>query len=354
MPNFTIEDYKEAIIAKYEKDINNPVSDGPISLGQAYLRDFCWEKFEGGLSQNDLRVFASFFGFEFDPVRRNLFRDHTDRFRPIGTFLKRQTDLTSRDAVNLTAILVDFQHRPFRKFQERGIINYLQHPEDVVITEPLIQKNEDTDEVKEEDNDNHEEINSVEEPPADNLIEENQIKGFADIKPDLNKKQESEKLEQVEVMTIVSTPPEGNLPSSTKKKFVEIFYKRLKRTVIAAIFIFCLIGAVVYFAFFQKHCMQWSEDHYEVVDCTANEDEVILNEIIPLDKDLLGFKKLKACDTTICFMKSGEAFVWYAKTGNGIEFFNDNGNGKHPETKGALRPVSHYIFNKYLRGKPCE
>ena len=49
MPNFTIEDYKEAIRAKYEKDINNPLSCAPTSLGQAYLRDFCWQKFEGGL-----------------------------------------------------------------------------------------------------------------------------------------------------------------------------------------------------------------------------------------------------------------------------------------------------------------
>lgn len=352
MPNFTIEDYKEAIIAKYEKDINNPVSDGPISLGQAYLRDFCWEKFEGGLSQNDLKVFASFFGFEFDPVRRNLFKDHTDRFRPIGTFLKRQTDLTSRDAVNLTAILVDFQHRPFRKFQEKGIINYLQHPEDAVVTEPLVKKNEDADEVKEEDNNKHEDINSVEESPADNLIEENQIKVFADIKPDLNKTQESEKLEQVEVMTIVSEVPIPNQFERIKKIFLFLLYK-LKNAAIATILIFGLVITVIYFAFFKNDCMQWSEDHYEIVDCTSK-DEVILNEIIPLNKNLLDFRKLKACDTTTCFMENGEAFVWYSKTANGIDFFNDNGNGKHPVTKGALRPVTRYIFNKYLKDKPCE
>lgn len=353
MPNFTIEDYKEAIIAKYEKDINNPVSDGPISLGQAYLRDFCWEKFEGGLSQNDLKVFASFFGFEFDPVKRNLFKDHTDRFRPIGTFLKRQTDLTSRDAVNLTAILIDFQHRPFRKFQEKGIINYLQHPEDAIIPEPAAKKYENIDEVKEEDKDKSGEISSVEGSSANDLIEENQINGFADIKPDLSKNEVSEELGQVEVMTVVSQPPTRNSLGNAKK-LVEIIYKSLKRTAIATILIFCLIGVVVYFAFFKKHCMQWSEDHYEVVDCSANDDEVVLNEIIPLDKDLLDFRKLKACDTTRCFMENGDSFVWYSKTPNGIDFFNDNGNGKHPVTKGALRPVSHYIFNKYLRGKPCE
>jgi len=114
-----------------------------------------------------------------------------------------------------------------------------------------------------------------------------------------------------------------------------------------------LIGAVIYFAFLKKHCMQWSEDHYEVVDC-SQKDEVVLNEIIPLDEDLLDFRKLKGCDTTRCFMENGDAFVWYSKTANGIDFFNDNGNGKHPVTKRALRPVTQYIVGKYLKGKSCE
>lgn len=346
MPNFTIEDYKEAIRAKYENDINNPLSDSLTSLGQAYLRDFCWQKFEGELTEDDKRVFNSFFGCEFNSITRNLFRDSTDRFRPIGTFLRRQTDLASREAVDLTAILIDFQHRPFRKFREKGIINYLKHPEDSKISESSHAKEEDI--VKEEESDNNESINSDETISNDNIKEENQIKGFADIKPDSNKEEVNKELEQVEVLTIVSKSPKINSIRSIK----ETILSKLKNTAIATLFIFGLIITVIYFAFFKNDCMQWSEDHYEIVDCTSENDKN-LNEVIPLNEKLLDFRKLNACDTTNCFKKNGEAFIWYTKTPNGgIDFFNDH--GVHPEFKRPLRPVSHYIYNKYLKGKPCK
>ncbi|SNR33352.1 hypothetical protein [Flavobacterium sp. ov086] len=351
MPNFTIEDYKEAIRAKYEKDINNPLSCAPTSLGQAYLRDFCWQKFEGGLSQDDLMVFASFFGFEFNPLKRTLFRDHTDKFRPVGTFLKGQTDLTTREAINLTAILVDFQHRPFRKFQEKGIISYLKHPEDSIIPESSNAKEEEEDIVIEKENDKNETINSDETISNDNIKEENHIKGFADIKPDLNKEEGSKDVEQVEVLTIVSKPVTIKSTERIEKTISYLLHK-LKNTAIATLLIFGLISTVIYFAFFKNDCMQWSGDHYEVVDCSSK-DEGNLNEIIPLNEELLDFRKLTACDTTNCFKKDGEAFIWYTKTPDGgIDFFNDH--GRHPEFNRPLRPVSHYIYNKYLKGKPCK
>jgi hypothetical protein len=347
MPNFTIDDYKEAIRAKYEKDINNPLSCAPTSLGQAYLRDFCWQKFEGGLNQDDLMVFASFFGFEFNPLKRTLFRDHTDKFRPVGTFLKGQTDLTTREAINLTAILVDFQHRPFRKFQEKGIINYLKHPEDSTIPESSNAKEVVI--VTEKENDKNEAINSGETISNNNIKEENQIKGFADIKPDLSKEEGSKNLEQVEVLTIIAGTVATSRIERIKKIILDFFYK-LKNTAIATLLIFGLISTVIYFAFFKNDCMQWTGDHYEVVDCSSKND---VNMIVPKKEELLDFRKLEVCDTTNCFKKDGEAFIWYTKTPDGgIDFFNDH--GRHPEFNRPLRPVSHYIFNKYIKGKPCK
>lgn len=348
MPNFTIEDYKEAIRAKYEKDINNPLSDSLTSLGQAYLRDFCWQKFEGELSEDDKRVFNSFFGCEFNAITRTLFRDSTDRFRPIGTFLKRQTDLASREAVDLTAILVDFQHRPFRKFREKGIINYLKHPEDSIIPESSNEK-EEGDIVIEKENDKNETINSDETISNYTIKEETQIKGFADLKPDLGKEEGSKDLEQVEVLTIVSEPVSTGRIERIKKTLSDFLYK-LKNTAIATLLIFGLISTVIYFAFFKNDCMQWTGDHYEVVDCSSKNE---VNMVIPKNDELLDFRKLEVCDTTNCFKKDGEAFIWYTKTPDGgIDFFNDH--GRHPEYNRPLRPVSHYIFNKYIKGKPCK
>lgn len=350
MPNFTIEDYKKAIRAKYEKDINNPLFGDLKLLGQAHLRDLCWEKFEVGLSDDDLKVFTSFFGFEFDPLKRNLFKDKTDKFKPVGTFLKGQTDLTSREAIDLTAILVDFQYRPFRKFKEKGSVSYLKHPEDSKISESFDKREENANKIREGENDD-EVIKSGEKKSYDNIKEGTQIKGFADFKQGLIKEEGSKDFEQVGIMAIVSKPVSINPTERIKKTLLYLFYK-LKNTAIVTLLIFGLIMTVIYFAFFKNDCMQWSEDHYEIVDCSSN-NEGNLNEIIALNKDLLDFRKLKVCDTTNCFKKDGEAFIWYTKTPDGgIDFFNDH--GRHPENKRSLRPVSHYIYNKYLKGKPCK
>lgn len=88
--------------------------------------------------------------------------------------------------------------------------------------------------------------------------------------------------------------------------------------------------------------MQWSEDHYEIVDCNS---EIVLNPIIPLNKNLLEFKKIKVYDTTNCFI-NGEAIVWYAKVSSDkADFFNTH--GRHPENNKPLRPVTDYIKKRY-------
>lgn len=343
MSNFTIEDYKRAIQEKYKREI---VADNFPNPSQANLRNLCWEIFERNENpnSNDLIIFRSFFGFDFDPTKRNQFREQTDRFRPIGSFLKEETDPLNIEPVELAAILVDFQPRPFRKFRGIGVIgNETQlNPDNSTVPQPFITYNE------------------------KKLILELNEKRLPKVpEPFIATSQEQSNLEfneegvniidevQKAFLPNTSNPARINLFVNAKERILYNFKNRLKKTAAATIVIFGLIGIVIYFAFFKNHCMQWSEDHYEVVDCSSK-DNGNFNEIIPLDEDLLDFRKLKACDTTTCFMKNGEAFVWYGKTANGIDFFNDNGNGRHPETKGSLRPVTHYIFGKYLKRKPCQ
>lgn len=46
-------------------------------------------------------------------------------------------------------------------------------------------------------------------------------------------------------------------------------------------------------------------------------------------------------------IKNEKAIIWYSKVGDSIEFFNTH--GMHPETGRALRPITSYIINKYVR-----
>ncbi|HEX9150728.1 MAG TPA: hypothetical protein VF842_01525, partial [Flavobacterium sp.] len=88
-------------------------------------------------------------------------------------------------------------------------------------------------------------------------------------------------------------------------------------------------------------------DHYEIVDCELSTNNSENFKIIkPLDKSLLDLKKIHVYDTTT-FFKNGEAIIWYAKTENGIDFFNTH--GRHPENDNPLKPVTHYILNKYVK-----
>ena len=83
------------------------------------LRDFCWLIFESNPTQDDLNVFKNLFSLDFDHTKKKKFKEQKDKFRPIETFFKGETDPVNIDAINMAAIMVDFQPRPFKKFHEK-------------------------------------------------------------------------------------------------------------------------------------------------------------------------------------------------------------------------------------------
>jgi len=333
MQKITFEDYKKAIRVKFEIEKDGVYFNFLTPPSQANLRNLCWERFKSNSSVDDLSIFSFFFEFEFDPTKKNHFREQTDRFRPIGSFFKNEKDPANRYAVELAAILVDFEPRPFKKYKERGIVT-LEEP----IGSPKLPFafNYNDKEGKEQKEGNHEEKKDGYENKNENdgrfenpLIAANQL-GFRG-----NSVEDS-----------LSILKEKN----NKYKFIERLLrllKKSKRTVFAILFIFGLAGTgtAIYLAFFKKDNMQWSKDHYEVVYKGGIEGNP--NEIIDYDEHLLYFKKVSVCDTSTCFKPDGEAIVWYAKTGDKADFFNSNGNGRHPETKRSLRPITEYIKGKY-------
>ena len=95
--------------------------------------------------------------------------------------------------------------------------------------------------------------------------------------------------------------------------------------------------------------MQWQSNHYEPIDCHEEVNSLFDGTpIIPFDEDINELNKLNVCDTTT-FFKAGKAIVWYCKVDGKPEFFDDP--GFHPITGGALRPITQYIINKYIKGK---
>ncbi len=117
--NNTLEEYKKAIKIKYELEKEGEHFDYLYNPSRGKLRDLCWLIFENNPSQDDLNVFRNLLCLDFDHTKKNKFKEQKDKFRPIETFFKGETDPSNIDAINLAAIMVDFQPRPFKRFNEK-------------------------------------------------------------------------------------------------------------------------------------------------------------------------------------------------------------------------------------------
>lgn len=285
------DDYKEAVRKKYEKEKDGIYSNYLNKPSQANLRDLCWKIFKSDEKVDDLSVYNDFFKFNFDAYNENTSTVYTDKFKKVGDFLKRKKEPAKIDTVNLAAILVDFELRPYVKFKKKGI---------------------------------NKENSSVEEKESlDNFSNPDN-----EVKCDHNGgvlSNSSNFIPQSYVGKVL--PPPNN-----------------KMIIVTMV---CVVITICYFVFSKKECMQWSNDHYEEVECNSQINGLVsLNKIVPLDNRLFVLRKIQICDTTSFFNKEGDAVVWYAKSGNDIDFFNTY--GRHPENGNALRPITKYIIDKYV------
>lgn len=285
----SLEVYKKAIKAKFEEEKNGIYSSFFISPSRAKLRQLCEEKLKNSINSEDLNSFKFLFGFEFDASNKNKLQANTDKFRPIETFLKGETDLTDLNAINLAAMLVDFQPRPFRIFASK---------EDFVKNESVTL-----------------------------------IKTHSSIKTDVE-----------ESKSIISLKETNQSDYSIKKNF--------KRKISIGILSLIGVSTIGYTAKNiiapEPQCMQWQKNHYEIVDCQSDNSKGFMSqsEIVPFNENQSQLIMIEVTDATT-FFKNGKPLYWYCKVNGKPEFFNTH--GLHPETKNALKPVSEYIIEKYVK-----
>lgn len=126
MKNNTLESYKEAIREKYETEKMGEKSYFLLQPSRAKLRDLCFEIFKENSNATDANCFKAFLGFEFSSESINKLKILTDKFRPLETFLKGETDLTDLSSVDMTAILINFEPRPYLKFCKSGVLDSME------------------------------------------------------------------------------------------------------------------------------------------------------------------------------------------------------------------------------------
>jgi hypothetical protein len=277
-----LEAYKKAIRVKFEEEKTKEYSSFLLVPSRAQLRKLCRERFKNNTNSDDLKCFELFLGFEFNAGNKNKFQASTDKFRPIENFLKGETDLVDKEGINMAAILVDFQPRPFNKFAKLNSDDWVEDAKETNVTtnKPI------------------------------NLI---------------NKEDK---------------------PVFVKDDLVIVFKGNLKQKVgIGSLVVLGLFGAKSMF-FKEKECMEWKEDHYELVDCKDEQVEFASAKIIkPYNEMEFSRKELTVCDTTK-FFNGDKPLVWYSKKNNVIQFFNMD--GENPENGAEIKKVSKHIINTYV------
>ena len=286
-----LEDYKNAIRLKYETEKKMSYSSFLIVPSRAKLRQLCVERLKDNYNEDDLKSFNLFFGFEFGIGTMNKLQTQTDKFRPIETFLKGETDLTDIEGINIAAILVDFNPRPFNKFSKKN------HPQ----TE------------SNSNNEDQREIKQVQETDF-------RSSGLA-IKNGFN------------LSTIQNLKKTGVL-------------------VLSVLGVFSIGYTAKTLTHSEKQCMQWQNDHYVEIDCNNQQNSFAkFSPIIAKDENIKTLRKIDPCTVSDFFDSYGNSKVWYHKKNNRYEYFNSDGH--HPITGKDLKPVTKYIIKNQIN-KNCK
>lgn len=298
-------DYTKLILQDYEtKRAANALSIALVHPSPAKLKDeceaVCNNRYE---RKKDEIALHGFFGIGYDraAVLKEIGRCDIDKFKPLVNFLRKGTVSTDQKNIELLAWLINFKERPFeygKKYPDRLDIS-----NDPIenLTENII----------------HEQTISSDQPPG--AKEEPQL---------------------VIPMQRVLGKPRFN-------------FKMLATFIIVTML--GVTGIVIY----QKEnrelsnimgttlnirgaCMYWAGDHYQQIPCNQ---KVYGALVIALDSEkLIHFKKITRPDT---ITKENMDSVWYTKFKGRIEFYT--ADGYHPrELNLRLKPVTPYIFNKYI------
>ncbi|AWM14163.1 hypothetical protein DI487_10095 [Flavobacterium sediminis] len=113
-----LEEYKKAIRKKYETEKNGVHSNFLLNPSPAKLRDLCVIILTDSKNQNDSINFRNFLSFEFNREKVRELNDQkiVNKFKPIGKFFKRESELSTHFALDMAALLVNYESRPYPKF----------------------------------------------------------------------------------------------------------------------------------------------------------------------------------------------------------------------------------------------
>ncbi|UQD57552.1 hypothetical protein [Flavobacterium sp. K5-23] len=262
MSKITFEEYKSAIRAQYEVSKIEDVSGILLNPTPAQLRNLCLMKFENVLSTTDGNIFRLFFNVtETKNLRKAIENFDIGKFKPVISFLKGEKDTENTSRIELAAVLVDFDKRPYNRYILKGNGSERSDSGVAVLTETteLVTGNLD--------------------------VKKGIVKGVNDNKPGRK------------VLIIV--------------------------TVLLSLFFMGYTVKGVFFS--KKECMKWVGNHYEKVSCTNDQLGIVhSNIIVPIDESVMKLEKLDSIGEHQ-FFRNEKPLIWYYKHDGIVEIFNAPG-----------------------------
>lgn len=121
MNNNTYDEYTAAIKAQYDEVKVGLYSSFLLQPTPAQLRNLCVLLFDYQLSKADEEIFNLFFQVkEGENLRRIIENFDVEKFKAVKNFLTGKNTKTNPNSLNLIAVLVNFNPRPFSKFIQQG------------------------------------------------------------------------------------------------------------------------------------------------------------------------------------------------------------------------------------------
>lgn len=263
MSKITLNEYKTAIRTQYEKKKIEDITGILMNPSPAQLRNLCLIFFDESLSKNDETTMKLFFNVkEEGSLRKSIEKCEISRFRPIRSFLLGEKNSEDRTRIEMAAIIVDYNPRPYKRYLQIG----------------------DTKEI-----------------------------GVGI----------SQRVEQKEII-IDKIDLEGLIKNDVITKNWKSI-KRVGFIIMILISLSFMTYSVKDIIFPPKECMQWKENHYEAVDCSNDKLGIgQLTLIVPIDEKIMKLEKLDP-KAGLEFFKNDKPIVWYYKKDGEIELFNQPG-----------------------------
>lgn len=112
----TFKDYKVAIISSFHTAKKEDETGILLNLTPAQMRQLCLLRLSD-ISKSDEAILKVFFETkDSETLVKSIQQCNIDKFKPVISFLKEERDSENSTRVEVAAILIDFEKRPFQKF----------------------------------------------------------------------------------------------------------------------------------------------------------------------------------------------------------------------------------------------